>query len=147
MSEQKMKITDEQFSDFTGTMFNTPFTKSVSDVPMTDYRQNRLKACFKSEPHEDVAPVIHVQSVSVSPEKAAVDVGASVQLSGVIKPDNATDSSSHWASADTSVATVDSSGLVKGVAAGSVKILLVATDGSVTGESVITVNEPASAVV
>lgn len=53
MSEQKMKIIDEQFADFTGTMFNTPFTKSVSDAPMTAYRQNRLTACFKSEPYQE----------------------------------------------------------------------------------------------
>lgn len=50
MPDQKMKITDEQFSDYTGTMFNTPFTHSVSDVSMSERGQARLNACFKSEP-------------------------------------------------------------------------------------------------
>ena len=146
MPEQKMKITDEQFSDFTGTMFNTPFTKSISDVPMTVYRQNRLTACFQSKPYQDPPPVIHVQSVTVAPAKASVTVGSTVQLGGSIKPDNATDRSFHWVSDNTGIATVDSSGLVKGVAAGTVKIRLVATDGSVTDEAVVTVEAPAEAV-
>ncbi|HGL3854469.1 TPA: Ig-like domain-containing protein [Klebsiella aerogenes] len=142
MSEQKMKITDEQFSDFTGTMFNTQFTKSISDVPMTTYRQNRLTACFKSEPHQDEQPVIHVESVTVSPDSATVEVGGIVQLGGSVKPDNATDRSGQWKSENTGTATVNSSGLVKGIAAGTVKISLVATDGSVTGEATVTVEEP-----
>lgn len=74
MSEQKMKITDEQFSDFTGTMFNTPFTKSISDVPMTVYRQNRLKACFQSEPHQDPQPAPPVKPTDDSAaDKSAAD--------------------------------------------------------------------------
>ncbi|MFQ0208135.1 hypothetical protein ACH66Y_10805, partial [Klebsiella pneumoniae] len=95
MPEQKMEITDEQFANFTGTMFNTSFTKSVSDAPMTEYRQNRLTACFKSKPYVDAAAVIHVQSVTVAPKTATVLVGDTVQLGGSIKPDDATDRSYH----------------------------------------------------
>lgn len=142
MSAQKMKITDEQFANFTGTMFNTPFTKSVSDVPMTEYRQNRLAACFKSQPHVDV---IHVQSVTVAPKTATLLVGETVQLGGSIKPDNATDRSYHWVTDNAGIATVDASGLVKGIAVGSVKIRLVANDGSVFGEAVVTVKQPEAA--
>lgn len=145
MPEQKMKITDEQFADFTGAMFNTPFTKSVSDAPMNEYRQNRLAACFKSEPHEDAPSVIHVQSVTVTPSSATVLVGVTIQLGGSIKPDDATDPTFHWVTDNSGIATVDASGLVKGVAVGNVTIRLVANDGSITGESVITVQEPAAA--
>lgn len=141
MPEQKMKITDEQFTDFTGTMFNTPFTQSISDTPMTEYRQNRLTACFKSEPHSEAAAVIHVQSVTVTPKTVAVLVGETVQLSGSIKPDNATDRSYKWITDNAGIATVNASGLVKGVAEGSVKIRLVANDGAVFGEAVVTVNQ------
>ncbi|MDP0704822.1 Ig-like domain-containing protein, partial [Klebsiella pneumoniae] len=111
MPEQKMEITDEQFANFTGTMFNTSFTKSVSDAPMTEYRQNRLTACFKSKPHADTAAVIHVQSVTVAPKTATVLVGDTVQLGGSIKPDDATDRSYHWVTEDSGIATVDVSGL------------------------------------
>lgn len=145
MPAQKMKITDEQFTDFTGTMFNTPFTKSVSDTPMTEYRQNRLAACFKSEPHADVAAVIHVQSVTVAPKVATVLVGEAVQLGGSIKPDNATDRSYHWVTDNAGIATVDASGLVKGIAEGSVKVRLVANDGSVFDEAVVAVKQPETA--
>lgn len=31
MSEKKVKITEKAFTDFTGVMFRTSFTKSVSD--------------------------------------------------------------------------------------------------------------------
>ena len=142
MPEQKMEITDEQFANFTGTMFTTSFTKSVSDAPMTEYRQNRLTACFKSKPHADTAAVIHVQSVTVAPKTATVLVGDTVQLGGSIKPDDATDRSYHWVTEDSGIATVDVSGLVTGIAEGSVKIRLVANDGSVFGEAAITVNNP-----
>lgn len=73
MSEQKMKITDGQFSDFTGTMFNTPFTKSISDVPMTVYRQNQLTACFQSTPLQDPQPESQVQSTIVEPNDSVAD--------------------------------------------------------------------------
>ena len=139
MSNQKMKITDEQFSDFTGTMFNTPFTNSVSDAPMTEKKQNRLSACFSSEPYQEAPLVIHVSSVAVAPSTASVLVGATVQLGGSIKPDNATDRTYKWVSSDPSIATVDTSGLVTGVSVGTVNISLVANDGAITGVSTITV--------
>lgn len=45
----KMRITDKQFSEYTGSMFGVPFVDSVSDGPLTDYKKNRLTACFTAE--------------------------------------------------------------------------------------------------
>ncbi|HBW9904226.1 Ig domain-containing protein [Klebsiella pneumoniae] len=142
MPEQKMQITSEPFDDYTGSMFRTSFTNSISDSPMSERAQGALKACFKSKPYVDAAAVIHVQSVTVAPKTATVVVGDTVQLAGSIKPDDATDRSYHWVTEDSGIATVDVSGLVTGIAEGSVKIRLVANDGSVFGEAAITVNNP-----
>jgi len=49
MPKQKMRIIDEQFSDYTGLMFRVPFTKSVSDVEISESLQSRLQATFRSE--------------------------------------------------------------------------------------------------
>ncbi|MEJ7809989.1 MAG: Ig-like domain-containing protein [Gemmatimonadaceae bacterium] len=77
-----------------------------------------------------------VNSVTVSPASATLAAGATVQLSATTSPPNAATTFS-WASTNSSVATVSSSGLVTGVAGGSATIT--ASAGGKTGSSAITV--------
>ena len=85
------------------------------------------------------AETVHVTGVSVSPSTASVEVGSTQQLTETVTPSNATDKSVTWSSSDTSVATVDGSGLVTAVSAGSATITVTTTDGSYTATSAITV--------
>jgi hypothetical protein len=77
-----------------------------------------------------------VKSVSVSPSSATVAAGATVQLTATASPPG-TATSFTWASSNTAVASVSSTGLVTGVAAGSATIS--ASAGGKSGAASITV--------
>ena len=86
------------------------------------------------------AETVHPSSVSVSPSTASVDMGDTVQLTETVLPANATDKSVAWSSSNTSVATVNSSGLVTGVSVGSATITATTNDGGLTASCAVTVN-------
>ncbi len=75
---------------------------------------------------------IPVTSISISPGGAqTVKSGGTLQLSATVLPTDATDNGVTWSSSNPAIATVDAaSGLVKGVAAGTVTITAMAADGS-----------------
>ncbi|HYT72635.1 MAG TPA: Ig-like domain-containing protein, partial [Gemmatimonadales bacterium] len=86
-----------------------------------------------------VTPV-SVASVAVSPATASVPVGQTVPLTAAPKDANGTTLSGRavsWTSSNTSVATVDASGLVTGVAVGSATIT--ATSEGQSGSAAVTV--------
>src|SRR5438094_482692 len=83
---------------------------------------------------------VPVASVTVSPAPASVQAGQTVQLSATPKDVNGnplTGRTITWSSSNTSVATVNSSGLVSGVVAGSATIT--ATSEGQSGTAAITV--------
>ena len=82
---------------------------------------------------------VHPTGVSVSPTTASIEVGETVQLTETVAPSNATDKSVSWSSSNTAVATVNSSGVVTGVSAGSATITVTTTDGSYTATCAVTV--------
>ena len=77
-----------------------------------------------------------VKNVTVTPSSATIAVNGSVQLTATASPAKSA-SSFTWSTSNAAVATVTSSGLVTGVAAGTATIR--ATAGSVSGSSTITV--------
>src|SRR5213082_2082750 len=86
---------------------------------------------------------IPVASVTVSPSPASVQQGATVQLTATPKDANGNPLSGRvvtWSSNNTAVATVNGSGLVTGVAAGSATIT--ATSEGKSGTSAVTVTTP-----
>jgi uncharacterized protein YjdB len=83
--------------------------------------------------------VVAVTGVSVSPTTATVGIGSTQQLSATIAPANATNQTVNWTSSNTAVATVNSSGLVTGVAAGTSTITATTADGNKTATSAVTV--------
>lgn len=97
MPEQKMKITEEAFSDFTGHMCRAGFTNSISNEPLSERQQNHLAACFRAIPF--------TQSVTITPTAPSVLVGKTVQLSAGITMSKSADSFT-WTSDNDRVATV-----------------------------------------
>ncbi|MFY0625483.1 MAG: glycosyl hydrolase 53 family protein [Reichenbachiella sp.] len=83
---------------------------------------------------------VAVTGVIVSPSSATIDEGQTTTLAESISPANATDQSVSWSSSNTSVATVNASGVVTGVSTGSATITVTTTDGGFTATSAITVN-------
>lgn len=85
------------------------------------------------------APVVAVTGVSVNPATATVGLGSTQQLNATIAPANATNQNVTWTSSNTAVATVNASGLVTAVAAGTTTITVKTVDGNKTATSAITV--------
>lgn len=79
-----------------------------------------------------------INSVTVTPPSATIQVGGTVQLSAASKP--TASSSFTWSTSNGAVATVSQTGLVSGVGAGTA--IVSASAGGKSGTSVITVNAP-----
>ncbi|GAX06814.1 hypothetical protein IWT25_02161 [Secundilactobacillus pentosiphilus] len=76
----------------------------------------------------------------MSQKTAAMKTGDSKQLSVTVAPDNATDKTATFSSSDETVATVDATGLVKAVKAGTATIT--ATLDGKTDTTAVTVTDP-----
>ena len=88
---------------------------------------------------------ILVTRIQLTKESAKLNVGETLQLEAVVSPDNATYPDVKWTSSKSDVATVDATGKVTAVKAGTAEITATATDGSnvkCDKACVITVREP-----
>lgn len=81
-----------------------------------------------------------VTSVSISPSTFTVVAGETYQLVSTVLPDDATDKSVSYSTSSSSIATVDQTGLVTGVAEGSVTITVTTNDGSFKSTSTGTIS-------
>ena len=80
-----------------------------------------------------------VTSVKLDQTTATVQVGKTLQLTGTITPSTATNQSVTWSSGNSAVATVNSSGVVTGVKAGTATITVKTADGGKTATCKVTV--------
>ena len=78
--------------------------------------------------------------MSLNKATASIAVGDDETLVATVTPANATVKTVTWSSDDTSVATVDSTGKVTGVAAGTATITVETVDGEFTDECEVTVS-------
>lgn len=83
---------------------------------------------------------IAVTGVSVDPKTGTVDAGNTLQLNASVQPNNASNRQVSWSSSNTAIATVNASGLVRGIAPGSAVITAKTSEGGFTAASTITVN-------
>jgi len=87
----------------------------------------------------EVADDIPVTGVTIAPATVSIAVGATQQLTPTFAPVDASDNTGRWSSSATGKATVNQSGLVTGVSAGSAIITFTSNDGAKTSTSAITV--------
>ena len=73
--------------------------------------------------------IVPVTGITVTPVIANISVDGTIQLTATVLPANATNKSVTWTSMNTSVATVNSNGLVTGVSAGYAEIRATTVDG------------------
>lgn len=98
-------------------------------------------ACGDKVQLTQVDAVKGVQSVSVSPQNASINVGTTITLAASVTADAATDKSVSWTTSNSAVATVDQSGKVTGISAGTVTVIATAkADASKSAGAAIVVN-------
>ena len=83
-----------------------------------------------------------VKSITLQPAKTRIDVGETAAIAVSMLPANATDKTLTWTSSDTSVATVDAQGNVKGIDRGKVTITAKANVGGASASCEIEVYAP-----
>lgn len=88
-----------------------------------------------------------VTSIVISNTNLTVNVGKSLTLNASVTPSDASNTSVSWSSSDKSIASINESGVVTGVSAGSVIITATAKDGSnVKTECVVSVVQPVTGI-
>jgi uncharacterized protein YjdB len=97
-----------------------------------------LSGNFKAYKLDGTANVL-ITGVTMSPTTVSVAVGATTTLSATVAPSNATNKNVSWSSSNISIATVNTSGVVSGVGAGTATITVTTQDGSKIATSAITV--------
>jgi len=83
--------------------------------------------------------IIPVASITLAPATVALSVGATSQLTANVLPANATNRNVTWTSSDSAIATVNSTGLVTGIRAGTAIITARTVDGGRTANATINV--------
>lgn len=83
-----------------------------------------------------------VAGVSMDRETLSVAIGETKGISATVMPENASDPSVSWSSSAQSIATVNQSGAVTGVAVGTATVTVTTTDGGFTDTCALTVTEP-----
>lgn len=86
-----------------------------------------------------------VTGVALTPDKVALNVGETQELTAVVAPSNATNKTVTWESSDPDVATVKD-GVVTAVGKGTATITVTTEDGNYTAACTITVKLPVSSV-
>ena len=94
----------------------------------------------KEDPIDNTNKDVAVLKVELDFTKVELIVGGYQPLTATVSPSNATNKTVSWSSSNTSVATVDGSGKVTGIAAGSATIT--ATAGGKSATCAVTVQEP-----
>ena len=90
---------------------------------------------------------IPVTGVSFTKTQESMNVGEITTLITTVTPEQASNKNVTWVSSNTTVATVDNSGKVTAVSAGTATITVTTEDGSKTYTSSVTVNNPTSTVI
>ena len=85
--------------------------------------------------------VVNVDSITLNPSSVTLKVGDTDQIATIIKPVNATERDLVWTSSDSSVVSVDSKGVIKGLKPGTAIITVQTKDGNVVTTCEVTVKE------
>ena len=88
---------------------------------------------------------VNVTGVSATISSSNITVGKTAKITTKISPNNASNKGVSYKSNNTAVATVDSSGTVKGISAGTAVITVTSNDGHKTATVKVTVTNPVHA--
>ena len=133
-------------SDPSGIVTITPDTSDSkkATITATGTGTTTIKATVDGKSAEcsvtvNAAATVPVESVSLDKTELSLEVGGEETLTATVAPTNATNKNVTWESSNTSVATVDASGLVTAVSAGTATITVTTVDQSKTATCEVTV--------
>jgi unsaturated rhamnogalacturonyl hydrolase len=84
--------------------------------------------------------LIHITGISVTPSTAAITVGENITLTASVTPTDANNLNYTWSTSNNDIATVSSTGVVTGIAAGTAMITATTQDGGYTSNCEVTVS-------
>ena len=118
-------------------------TLTSQDVALTSGQQT-MRVYFVEGPFNIADITLELQTVaatgvSVDPTSMTLEVGATATIVATVAPANATEQTVTWSSSDSSIATVDSSGVVTAASEGSATITATTVDGGFTATTEVTV--------
>ena len=115
---------------------------SASKIPTVIYTDaNGKKTNFDPGDTDHVnSDIVNVSSVSLNKTTDILLVGATEILKATITPTNATNKDLTWKSSNINVATVDNTGKVSAISAGTANITVTTLDGNMTDTCTITIN-------
>ena len=93
-----------------------------------------------------VTVTVPVTGVSLSASSFSIPLNGTYQLGATLIPSNATDQTVDWSSNDTSIATVNTAGLVTGVGGGSTTIEVATDDGDYLTTCAVSVTVPVTGI-
>ncbi len=85
---------------------------------------------FWNQSAQPYTPVIAVEEIELDKTEATMKVGETLQLQATVSPENAADTTIYWTSGDETIATVDQTGKITAIKAGTVTIYADANDGN-----------------
>ena len=86
-----------------------------------------------------VEPKVDVKGISLDRSSVTINVGETFQFLGMLIPSNASEKRIKWSSDNTSVVTISSTGVIKGVKSGTAVISATSYDGNYTAKCKVTV--------
>jgi len=138
----------EMVLDPTGNYYDIDYSKlskyiSIPDDKTSYIIQNPVGNIYALENLTKAAETrttdIQVTGITLNSSNVGLTVGATSTLTATISPINVTNNNVSWTSSNTTVATVNSSGAVTGVAIGTTNITAKTVDGSYVATSTVTV--------
>lgn len=120
-------------------------TLTVQNIPLEAGEQVMRMAIdigdfnFSSMTFAYTGVAIDPTGITLSPDVAELESGATVALTATVLPAGATNKSISWASSDASIASVNSSGVVTGVSEGTATITATTVFGGFSDTCVVTV--------
>ena len=112
----------------------------TANITVTTVDQSKTATCEVTV----TAATVPVTGVTLNKTSTSLYVGDTETLTATVEPSDATDKNVTWSSDDTSVATVDASGLVTAVSAGTATITVTTEDGAKTATCTVTVSRYSS---
>jgi len=123
------------------TATNTTITGLTVGVDYT-FTVSAVDAASNESLESSDVDLIRVTGVNVVPSTLGLITGGTGFVYDTVSPSNAFDLNVNWSSSNTSVATVDSTGLVTAIAVGSATITGTTVDGGYTDTCAVTVSAP-----